>query len=123
MISFIPEEFLELAEKMFNIEDLMDSEASHRTIINRCYLSSVLRAAEVLKPIVGEIPRNVEFYRKVEKYLGWRAAPKSKYKISTLRKSRIKADYNLKDPISKSKAAFAISTAKDAMELLKKEVK
>ena len=118
-----PEDFLTLAEVMMNWEKFKKKEPIYRTIINRCYLASVLQAERILMPMVGPFPKTHEYYREVEDKLAFRGAPQSRDKLGTLRKMRLDADYDLSIPIPEKKAELAISTAKEVFQHLRDEIK
>jgi hypothetical protein len=120
---FIPEDFLIFAEKLLISNDFQDSEASYRAIINRCYLSAVLKAAQMLEPVVGEFDKTIEFYRQVENGLSNRDAPISKNRLGTLRGWRNSADYRIAKQVSQEMAQYAVDTARDVLEIMKTEIK
>lgn len=119
---FDPEHFLAVAELLFDFNESEISEASYRTIINRSYLS-VLMKASVLLEDKGEspFPRTSDFYKSVEDALANRTALRSKDKLGTLRTNRGDADYDLDKPVNKDEADFAISTAKYTLALLESD--
>ena len=89
-----PEEFLEFAEYLYKNVEVFNSEPKFRTIVNRCYLASVLKAGQILEPIFGELPRDITYYESVENALADRNAPASKDMLFELRKQRNESDYN-----------------------------
>lgn len=117
-----PEDFLDFAKRLLGIALGGSREAHYRTVINRSYLASVLKAANLLGPLVGPLPRDHEFYVAVERGLMVRGAPRSKNKPFDLRRRRRDADYELALTLGESAAQAAINVADDLFSLLAQEV-
>ncbi len=118
----IPQDFLLIADELLNLDQEGQPEALLRTVVNRSYLASVLEAARILTPLVGEFPEDHEFYTAVEAALALRLAPKSKDKLVDLRRRRKIADYELHARVTREMARNALNLAHYVFGLLGQEV-
>ncbi len=118
----VPQDFLLIADDLLNLDQEGQPEALLRTVVNRSYLASVLEAARILRPLVGEFPEDHEFYTAVETALVLRLAPKSKDKLVDLRRRRKIADYDLHAQVTQKTAREALYLAHYVFGQLGQEV-